>query len=497
MSPKRPHEEHLGGLSYFCLRSPLFVLLPLQAALLFWNLDLLSIWSDEAFTVNAVRQRFDRIPAFVATDIHPPLYYLLLKIWSAPADSIAWLRSFSGACALASTVALDRLWLRNLRPRRRWAVLVLFALSPCLLLYGRMARSYALQVLLTLVAVWALRQWQRRSGRLSVAIAGSVALLYTHYVPAIAILIAFLSLNVRRLPIKSVLLFAAGVVLGYLPWLLTLAAALAKWQRAESFFAAYAITGAAWTEQILKLGFAAVSLAIGESWHPAALLLVVPFWLVVAAYIWNFARLSGRLPLMLVLAAVIGYIGVSRWVTYPFIPARLLWLLPFLVMAIGLARTKWLIRLLVVSAMVSIGMYFSRAGYMNVGYAAPLREIAASINLDAAPGDAVILDAYNADAAISLYLKEGIPVILLTEDRERDVRSLVARSRNVWIVAGSRDISPDRITTRMQEAACGSAPSTNSRNFLPYTAWQRAILSVLGVPADVTHHYRVTKCTLR
>ena len=96
-----------------------------------------------------------------------------------------------------------------------------------------------------------------------------------------------------------------------------------------SFAARYTVTGNALLEHLLKLGFGATSLAIGESFLAVSLALVPVVWLLAAKGI----RENLFPTVWIAIAAAAGYLGVSHWVSYPFVPARLLWLLPFLCLA--------------------------------------------------------------------------------------------------------------------------------------------------------------------
>ena len=123
----------------------------------FVQLDRSSLWYDELFTAWVTTA--DASPAHVvgriATDLHPPLYYLSTYVWSwlfGAGD--AGLRSYSAVCAVAMVAVL------------------FFALKPVLTLQGRLvvaalatgsrywfymaqnARSYALCLLLGAVLLW-------------------------------------------------------------------------------------------------------------------------------------------------------------------------------------------------------------------------------------------------------------------------------------------------------------------------------------------------------
>ena len=145
---------------------PLAALLCVQAVLLLAVPGLLPLWGDELFTVRTVVQPFGPLVRTLANDIHPPLYFLLLHEWAKlplPWTGIGALRVFSGLWGLAATLLLDRFWIRNWEQPARWTALALFAFSPCLLLYGRMARSYSMQAALVLVAVAAFERWGPQS----------------------------------------------------------------------------------------------------------------------------------------------------------------------------------------------------------------------------------------------------------------------------------------------------------------------------------------------
>ena len=160
-------------------RHPLRWFLPIQAGLLLVNPGLLPVWGDEQFTLDVVALPWGEIGPALAADIHPPLYFLLLKAWMslALADPIAWARLFSGLIALGSTVALDRLWLSRFSVEARGWFLAFWCLSPLLLLDARMARSYSLQTLFAIVALAAMahacsQPSLKRASWLSVALTG-------------------------------------------------------------------------------------------------------------------------------------------------------------------------------------------------------------------------------------------------------------------------------------------------------------------------------------
>ena len=398
--------------------------------MLFYSLQLLPVWTDELSTLTTVAHPVREIIPIVQQDTHPPLYYILLRGWTKvpqPWSGIASLRAFSAFWALLATLLLHLFWTRTRESSlERWICLVLFALSPCLLLYGRMARSYTMQVTLALLSLGLLRKWMLAPQVLRFGVTSAVAmvsLLYTHYLPGVAILAGFALIGWRCLGEVRAGIFLMATVLGYLPWLINLSEAIRRWQEATRFSATYTLTGNAAAEQILKIGFGVVSLTIGESFLAISLLLTPVLVLMAILGVRKSLHEGSReFTAMLGIAAVVGYLGVSRWVSYPFIPARLLWLLPFLSGAIALGivhlrRPAWrqaAVVAVVLSYLGSTVLYFRRENFLNLGYAAPLEEIADTLNRTAQPHDVILVDSYNTDfLALGMYLSDRTRIIII------------------------------------------------------------------------------------
>lgn len=483
------------------------VVLCLQALLLFHNLDLLPAWGDEVFTLQTVAHPIHEIVPILQRDIHPPVYYFVLHWWAQlplPWTGIAALRAFSALTALLCTWMFDRLWLRRWRWDRRLLALALFAFSPCLLLYGRMARSYGMQAAVAMLAISLLWRWMfhpRESvNRVPPAFAAVVLLLYTHYLPGLAILSAFSLAAWKRLGPARVAWFVAAAALAYAPWIVTLAGAMAGWGRATGFQSHYALAGSMAIEQVLKIGFGLISMTIGESFSPLALPAVpIALWMA-----WRGCRIRtlGR-PLwpLISLAAAAGYAGAARWVTWPFVAARLLWLLPFLTLAvaIGLTRGRHPFRHLATAAILvsfasSAFFYFRRENFVNLGYVAPVREIAVRIRAEGSARDLVLVDGYNADAnALRLYLGNGVAFFSVMADTAVGAGAAAPAAQAVWVVRNTRDVSPGRLVSAVEAEACRNRASSQTL-YDPYAAWQRRALRLVTGAEAPEYFYQVTVC---
>jgi len=487
--------------------APLVAVLCLQAALLFSALGLLPVWSDELSTMHTVARPTGAIITRVEGDIHPPLYFLLLHYWirlPLPGTSIAVMRAFSAAWALLATLLLDLLWTRSWPPLPRLLALALFALSPCLLLYGRMARSYSMQIALALVALAMLQRWMLRPRSLPFAAASFgalLALLYTHYVPGLAVLAGFALAGWMCTGIARAATFVLAVILGYTPWAVALLRALDRWVRDRGYSSTYMLSGNPIAEQAIRIGYGLVSLTIGESFLALSLVLV-PVILLLAAAGARTSPFPRQFKALLAIAGVVGYLGVARWVSYPFVPARLLWLLPFLSLAVGLGilrvhrvAIRWgVIAAILLSYLTSYAMYFRQENFLNLGYVAPIQQIAAMLNRGAQPHDLIVLDMYDTDfQAISAQLSGRTPIAVPYPGDFPGLNGPIHAAPTIWLVRNTRDISPRKAITRLQSEACAGRAERDI--FLdPYARWERTAMTIVQHRPAPAYFYQLTVC---
>ena len=459
-----------GSLTRATRRHPAAVFLPLQAILCFWNLGLLSPWMDEAWSLRVARLALPSLIRAAAADIHPPGYYLLLFVWQRlplGLDPAVQARALSVIFLLAAGAAADHLWASRLPERARLCFLAVWTLSPCLLLYGRMCRSYSLQVLVVVVAAACLVRFCEtpRPGTLAALAAAVSAALYIHYVPGLAMLATANLALLRRRRLRDTAVMDGLIALAYLPWIWTLARFHAWSSRGD----VYALTGVGWLEVPVKLAYWAMSFVGGEAlpdWAVVACFLVIP--LLVWLPIWLPGGPGGarsypaRLALPIVLPlSVIGFIGVARWVSYPFIPARMLFVFPFflLLVASGAAAHRHA-GTVAAAAMLTLSVtgiwcYFHKTGFRNKQYPMPMAEIAARISLESTATDSVTLvDSTNSDpAALAFALGPSRPVLQTgaPETEPEMVRRMAdLHVRTVWFLRNTHDVSAAGLNRRFE-----------------------------------------------
>jgi uncharacterized membrane protein len=186
------------------------------------NLTGSCLWFDEIFSVHAAGLGWREMFWFVAQDlIHPPLFYVFLKIWiSIGGEGLFWLRLFP---ALFSTLALIPLYLLcrefKLKNYSIISVFLLIAANGALIKYTQEVRMYAVLLCFSLVSTWLFGRWTNINKGFWALFLINTALIYTHYFgwfviscEALAAVILF------RDKIEKIVLMLGVLILSYAPW---------------------------------------------------------------------------------------------------------------------------------------------------------------------------------------------------------------------------------------------------------------------------------------
>ena len=189
----------------------------------FWGMTDSCLWFDEIFSIHAADHPWETIISFVAKDIiHPPLFYILLKLWIPfGGEGVFWLRLL---LVIFSIFALFPFWMicreLKLTPLTSIVALSLFAVNGSLIKYAQEVRMYSLLLLLSLFSIWLFSRFYFRGKNFWLLTILNVFLVYTHYfgwliviAEVIAILIA------QRIKLLRILLMLAVTVAAFLPWI--------------------------------------------------------------------------------------------------------------------------------------------------------------------------------------------------------------------------------------------------------------------------------------
>lgn len=445
-------------------------------ALRLQRLNFQPLWGDEGWSFYFAGQSLPQLLALTAADIHPPLYYTLLKIWLfivGPGPEEARFLSVIFGAALIPVVAV--LGQRLFDGRVGATAAAVTALMPLAVYYSQEVRMYGLVTLLGAMSVYSfIRATQTRqvskTWRVSTAkwsliyVATTTAALYTMYYAIFIPLLQLLYLLATHWqqkdrqtdrPIWPMFSLFLYVGLLYLPWVIYAGPRLISYVQNKR-----AVEGYLPYNLIRFLGDHVVAFSLGHL--PASLQgyvwVALPFALIAALGL--VAVLLRRqnslyLYLYLLLPLVAGYL-INQ--TFPFTPpyyertlllaapaywlliaAGLIWLWDRQYLLVG---TAVLAMLLVVA--VSLLSFFTLPRYSLQDYRPLLADIAAR----ATPADTLLASYQWQLGFYQAYLPSPRPTLFAVPGwgegwageagqarRERDLTGLLAESPRLWFPA--------------------------------------------------------------
>lgn len=189
----------------------------------FWNLNDSCLWFDEIFGIHAAEMNFEHLIWFVAQDlIHPPLFYILLKIWIfIGGENLFWLRSFP---ILFSIIALVPFYLICRKLKLGFPAIALaftlFAVNGALIKYAQEVRMYSLLLCLSLFSIWLFLRFFDLGKSFIILTIINVLLVYTHYFGWFVVLSEVLAILIlQRIKIRQIFLSFGICLLAFAPWI--------------------------------------------------------------------------------------------------------------------------------------------------------------------------------------------------------------------------------------------------------------------------------------
>ena len=183
-----------------------------------------SIWFDESYSAYLVRFDFGKIWEFTSVDVHPPLYYFLLKIWAHLfGHNVETMRVMSALLG-ALAIVFAYLWLKYKYGGAAAVVAsLLMAISPIMVRYGQEMRMYTLVILIVFAATYFLQlaiDHGKKYWWVIYAILVAAGM-WTHYFCAFAwcahVVYLFTIYGKKIFQKKIILTYLLSVVL-FLPW---------------------------------------------------------------------------------------------------------------------------------------------------------------------------------------------------------------------------------------------------------------------------------------
>jgi uncharacterized membrane protein len=125
------------------------------ASILAWRLVGRDLWYDEVFSLRVVELDYGNMWQLIKSDVHPPLYYLLVKILTWPFNySPESVRLVSLLAHLAAIGIFYQLTRKLTNKRVGYLATSIFALNPFFIGYATEARMYSLLTLLVILAAY-------------------------------------------------------------------------------------------------------------------------------------------------------------------------------------------------------------------------------------------------------------------------------------------------------------------------------------------------------
>ena len=201
-------------------------------AIRFWGLTSSCLWFDEIFSIHAAEHSWNTLFSFVALDlIHPPLFYVLLKLWiGVGGENLAWLRMFPALFSIVSLVPLI-LFLREVKQNTQVQLICLFLLTVngSLLKYSQEVRMYSLLMCIALFSMWLFARYFVKGKSFIPLLIVNILLVYTHYFGWFVVVSEIVAILVfQRIKWRRILTMFAIIFAGFVPWI------FAVWQAAHS-----------------------------------------------------------------------------------------------------------------------------------------------------------------------------------------------------------------------------------------------------------------------
>lgn len=192
-----------------------------------------NIWTDEGFTIDLLRncKTFRDVCDFTAADVHPPLYYLILKVFTDRLGIHLLLIKILSIVPMLTTMMLAPTVIRKeFGFRTALFFILILGTLPCTMEYAVQARMYTWAILFVTLCGLSAYRIATRNKRIDWLgyLLGGVCAAYTHYFAFTAVLwiYGFLFLYLLSWKRKQLLKWLVATVLSliaYLPWLTRMA----------------------------------------------------------------------------------------------------------------------------------------------------------------------------------------------------------------------------------------------------------------------------------
>jgi len=190
-----------------------------------------SFWLDEGASISIARLPLAGILSSAGSDVHPPLYYLLLHFWLPLAGKSEWLIRFPNIVIGAIAVPALYFLLKTLFPKDKYHLpllaSLLLAINPLHLYYSMELRMYSLNTLLSILSwtylIKAITKKEKQAKSWQIFTLLSLANIYTFYGAFFNLIAQWVYVIYKhKAKLKPFVLSQVLLVILFLPWLPTL-----------------------------------------------------------------------------------------------------------------------------------------------------------------------------------------------------------------------------------------------------------------------------------
>lgn len=192
-----------------------------------------SIWLDEAFSMSMIQQNVWEMICNTAIDVHPPLYYLILKILDVFfmffLENMIYSAKLVSIIPIIILIIISYTLIKNMFGKKVAFLFQLLILSvPQIMYYAIEIRMYTWGLLFVVLCYLYYIKWRRKSEQKDCILMTIFAILaaYTHYfalVPVIFIYVYALIdvfFNKKKEKIKEILISILICCIAYFPWII-------------------------------------------------------------------------------------------------------------------------------------------------------------------------------------------------------------------------------------------------------------------------------------
>ncbi len=323
---------------------------------------------DEGWSIAMRSLPLSEINRITALDVHPPLYYYVLKMWPGLGAHELLLRFLSvvaGVVLIPATYVAGRVWCDE---RVGAFAACVAAFSPFLVYYSQVVRMFALCASLGVLAAYfllkAVATVQR--GFYLAFVCFATAALYTFYYSALVIAAVLVyALMLRPQQWRRLLMAGGMVALAYAPWLVYAVPAMLGRVGTRTGFS-LSLTD---VPQLLRDGLFGLVFAYGTGWVAVYGVLVVIGLGLVAAFVTGSGCRPLALPLLAIIMTLFAVAIGSQ--AHMFAARYVVAASPFLALALGWSlanlsqRRRWFGALAVVALLLSAAPTFTGYVYLK------------------------------------------------------------------------------------------------------------------------------------